>query len=89
LGLQGHALFANPPHQRIHHVLGLIAGRKDPSPALDHGTNPQLFKEGHQVRGEKSGESLAQETATVPKVRDELGQRSHVGQVAAPLAGDA
>ena len=88
-GSQGHAPVANPPHQRIHHVLGLPAGRKDPPPALGHGADSPFFTKSHQVSVEELVKGLAEKTPVGPEVGDELGYWSDVGQVAASLASDA
>jgi hypothetical protein len=78
-----------PPHQGIHHILCLATGREDPSPSLRDRTNPQSPKEGQEIGGEELGEGLAQKAPVGAEMRDELVKWGDVGQITAPLAGDA
>jgi hypothetical protein len=60
-------------YQCIHYLSGLSADRKDSSPTLGHGRNPQFFEESHQLSGKEPGKRLAKELAIGPETGDEVG----------------
>jgi len=86
-----HALVPGEAHQRLGHLVRIVAGGKDPSAAFLGRRHPQIGQKGHQIGCEKTGKRVAQEKAGFRlfvrkrKVRQEIVELGVLVRLQRPL----